>query len=106
MKDEVRLNNGSPLREKREASVAYAPNESKSQWQSDANTGAQDASGESPKEPKWPILPHTARAQDVSDESKSQWPSDAHYPERKTLRMSPRANGQVTHITRSAIRSG
>ncbi|GJW18995.1 reverse transcriptase domain-containing protein [Tanacetum coccineum] len=84
--------------------MAYAPDESKSQWQSDANNPE--------RKTLWMSLrangqvTHTARAQDVPDESKSQWPSDAHCPGRKTLPMSPRANGQVTHITRSAIRSG
>nr|GEY43868.1 transposase (putative), gypsy type [Tanacetum cinerariifolium] len=33
--------------------------------------------------------------QDVSDESKRQWPSDVFCPERKTLWMSPTANGQT-----------
>ncbi|GJV80766.1 reverse transcriptase domain-containing protein [Tanacetum coccineum] len=35
---------------------------------------------------------------DVPDESKSQWPSGARYLERKTFRMSPRANGQVSSL--------
>ncbi|GKE53302.1 hypothetical protein Tco_1488458 [Tanacetum coccineum] len=42
----------------------------------------------------------------TTDESKCQWPSDEHFSERKTLRMSPSANGQVTNISRNARRSG